>query len=244
MSQGDVDPRENQSPDAPGAEPPAPEAPPSAPSSGPEAGGRGDDGPFASSSEDPARSPRNESRPGSAPPGGDAAAEDAEALAALDLDSYRQMKARAEERDLYLDELLRAKADLENYRKRVQRERPNWESFAVRQLLQAILPVLDNFERAISVSRETETDLESFRRGVQMIDELLCRTLEDFGVEEIPALGETFDPEVHEALSEVVVDDRPTGEIVDVEQKGYVYRGVVVRPSKVHVARNKSSDGR
>lgn len=169
---------------------------------------------------------------------------DAKELAALDVDDYRELKERAQKSALFLDELRRTKAELENFRKRVRRERPNWEDLAVRQFLKTLLPVFDNFELAINSSAEGETDLESFRQGVQMIDVLLQKTLEDYGVEEIPALGETFDPEVHEAVIEVEVDDRPTGEVVDVEQKGYLYKGVVVRPSRVHVARNRQKDKR
>ncbi len=153
-----------------------------------------------------------------------------------------ELKRNADDRDLYLAELLRVKADLDNYQKRVRRERPNWEDHAVRRLLSEILPVVDNFQLALNSAVDGESTSESLLKGIELIYQLLEKTFEDNGVEEIKALDEMFDPKFHEAVVEVGVKGRKTGEVVAVEQKGYLYKGVVIRPSRVRVAKNIEGD--
>ena len=171
-----------------------------------------------------------------------------------DEDGYKMLMEKAAKADLYLNELLRVRADLDNYQKRVRRERPSWEATAVRGLLRDLLPVVDNFERALQSASEDSTedstigdaepdadaavaDPAGFADGVRMIRQMLHKVLDDHGVEEIEALHRPFDPEVHEAVFELPVPDRKTGDIIDVQQKGYVHREVVVRPSLVVVAK-------
>ena len=161
-------------------------------------------------------------------------------LPELDGEALKELKKRAEERDAYRDELLRAKAELDNYQKRVRRERPNWEDHAVRQFLREILIVVDNFELAMGSDAPASSDAESsLRQGIQMIYQQLQKTLEASGVEEVEALGEFFNPEFHEAIAEVEVPDKETGCVVDVQMKGFLYKGVLVRPSRVLVARKR-----
>jgi molecular chaperone GrpE len=156
-----------------------------------------------------------------------------EAMSRLKLDLQRTL----DESEKFRNELLRAKADLDNYQKLVRRERPNWEAHAVRHFVRDLLPTLDNFERAMSTSLAEGGEAATITEGIRLIYQMLKKTLEDHGVVEIAALGEPFDPEFHEAVAEVEVSEGETGRIVDVQQKGYVHKGVVVRPSQVVVAR-------
>ncbi len=156
---------------------------------------------------------------------------------------FQDLKVRADERDTFLDELRRAKADFENLRKRMHRERPQLEEYGARAVLTDMLAVVDNFERALaSVEGEAAVDDSGFRQGVELIHQQLLQLLTDHGVEEIEAVGTAFNPEFHEAMLQVEVDDRPTGEVVGVLQKGYTHRGVVMRPTKVQVSRNVRGD--
>ncbi|MEM7235557.1 MAG: nucleotide exchange factor GrpE [Planctomycetota bacterium] len=158
-------------------------------------------------------------------------------IVSMDASSLIEMKTKAEERDTYRDELLRAKAELDNHQKRVRRDRPVWEDQAVRRFVAELLPVLDNFELALSSSN---ADSDALRTGVEMIQQLLQKVLTDHGVEEVPAAGEAFDPEVHEAVAMVQVPDTEPGKVFDVQQRGFSFKGVLIRPSRVMVAAESS----
>lgn len=151
-----------------------------------------------------------------------------------------ELRKRAEERDAYRTELLRAKADLDNFQKRVRRERPGWEDQAVRRFLRDLLPVADNLERALAHSGAGASG--TLDAGVRMTLQMLEQVLRDHGVEEIPARGETFNPEIHEAVAEVEVAHLPTGAVAEVLEKGYKHRDAVLRPSRVNVARNAGAE--
>ena len=157
-----------------------------------------------------------------------------------DREAYEMLIEKAGQAELFKTELLKARADLDNYHKRMMRERPNWEQSAVRAVVFDLLPVLDNFERALSSAPAKGGDPEQLLKGVEMIHQMLTGVLESHDVREIQALGESFDPGVHEAVLEQPVEDRETGEILQVHQKGYQHRDVVVRPSRVVVAKNTS----
>jgi len=152
------------------------------------------------------------------------------------VEQLSELKKKADERDAYRNELLRAKADLDNFQKRMRRERPAWEEQAVRRFLRDLLPVADNLERALSHAPPTSGG--ELRQGVLITRQMLAQVLSDHGVVEIPAESVPFNPEVHEAVSEVEVTDKPTGMIVEVLEKGYKHRDAVLRPSRVNVARN------
>jgi molecular chaperone GrpE len=156
----------------------------------------------------------------------------------LSRDEYEALRKKAEERDLYRNELLRAKADFDNYQKRVRKDRPQWEEQAVRRFLRDLLPVIDNFERALGTRGAGIAAPASLEEGIRLTHQMMTKALADHGVEEIPAQGEPFNPEFHEAVAEEEVADRPSGEIVEVLQKGYRHGEAVLRPSRVKVARN------
>lgn len=152
-------------------------------------------------------------------------------------DEYDDLKKKAEERTSYFNELLRTKADFDNFQKRVRKERPGWEEQAVRRFILDLLPVFDNFERALEHASDSAS-AEGFEQGVLLTYQMMERVLHDHGVEEVPAEGETFNPELHEAMSQVEVVDRPTGAVAEVLAKGYRHRNTLLRPSKVSVATN------
>ena len=152
-------------------------------------------------------------------------------------EEYEELKKKAEERERYFNELLRTKADFDNFQKRVRKERPGWEEQAVRRFILDLLPVFDNFERALEHVGDSASP-EGFEQGVLLTHQMMERVLHDNGVEEVLAEGETFNPELHEAMSQVEVVDRPTGAVAEVLEKGYRHRNTLLRPSKVSVATN------
>jgi molecular chaperone GrpE len=137
------------------------------------------------------------------------------------------------ERDEYLDSLLRLKAEFENYRKRVAREQTEFAARASERLVNELLPVLDDLERALEAADEhEEAKLED---GVRLVHRALADTLQKQGLVEIETNGR-FDPHVHEALLSQPDDDHETGDVLQVIQKGYRLGDKVLRPARVIVA--------
>jgi molecular chaperone GrpE len=138
----------------------------------------------------------------------------------------------ARQRDEYLDALQRMKADFENFRKRTERDRVQQRVSAAREVVMAVVPVLDNLERAVSFLGAQD---ESLVGGVEMVRHQLAQVLEGQGLTEVPALGTEFDPTLHEAVS-VQPSPQPEGTVVGVVEKGYRLGDSVVRAAKVIVA--------
>lgn len=133
------------------------------------------------------------------------------------------------------DRLKRQMAEFDNFRKRTEKEKSAMYEVGARDIIEKILPVLDNFERGLASVPE---DLKgtSFPEGVEMIYKQFVKTLEDAGVEAIEAVGQQFDPNLHNAVMHVDDDSFGENEISQELQKGYKYRGTVVRHSMVQVA--------
>jgi len=132
---------------------------------------------------------------------------------------------------------LRALADLDNYRKRVARDRACWNDDARAEFVLPLLDVLDDFERAVSCEATGDPGCERpFREGVEMIFRRLVETLEAQGVRPIPTKGREFDPAVHEAVAQVESPDHASNEIVEEVRKGYRLGERLLRPSRVVVA--------
>jgi molecular chaperone GrpE len=142
-------------------------------------------------------------------------------------------EALRRERDELRDQLLRRRADFENYKKRVERDRQQAAQDASASLLEALLPALDNLDRALGAAG-AETTL---REGVELIRRQLLGVLEAKGVTLQEPLGQPFDPEVHQALSYEAVPGQPDGTVVEVFQKGYFLGGRLLRPALVKVAK-------
>lgn len=144
-----------------------------------------------------------------------------------------ELKAKNKEIAELTDRLLRLQADFMNYKNRVEKERENIYSYANENLMNHILPVLDNFQRAME---NAESD-NGFHQGVQMIYNQLLEALNANGLKEIECLGEAFDPNFHHAVFMEEVEGTEEGTVLEVLQKGYMLKDKVIRPSMVKVAK-------
>ncbi len=141
-----------------------------------------------------------------------------------------EFEAVMEERDQYLDSLRRLKAEFDNSRKRQERERNRILESASEKLVQELLPVLDNLDRAL----ESEGDI---RGGVQATREQLAEVLADEGLLPVASDGQPFDPNVHEAVMGQPSEDHEEGTVLQTFQRGYLLNGRAIRPAKVVVAK-------
>ena len=133
------------------------------------------------------------------------------------------------------ERLLRAQAEIENVRKRGQREYQDLLRYGEINLLRDILPVLDNIERAIEASEKT-ADVEGLRAGFRMTAQQIEKLLESHGCKTIATDGVVFDPAVHEAIAQQPAGDAAPGSVMGVASKGYLLHDRVVRPAQVIVA--------
>jgi len=134
------------------------------------------------------------------------------------------------------DQLLRKQADFENFRKRMYREREEAAKYANSKLLLDLVEVIDNFERAIRSSEESQ-DFESFHQGIELIEKQFTSMLESkWGLKRFESVGEEFDPEKHEAIAVDQSGEHPEQTVVDDYQKGYLLHDRVLRNAKVRVA--------
>ena len=131
-------------------------------------------------------------------------------------------------------------AEFENFRKRVAREREAQAAFGNEQLLRAVLPFLDNLERAMG---QEEASAEALLSGVRMTHDQFLLELRKFGLEQLPAQGGTFDPSLHEAIASVPASGKPGGTILAEARKGYLLHGRLLRPAQVTVAAAPPEDG-
>ena len=130
---------------------------------------------------------------------------------------------------------MRLMAEFQNFRKRAAREKADIHAYANEKIIGELLPVLDNFERALA----TETDdADGYAKGMELIFTQLKTALENAGLKEIPALGEEFDPNFHNAVMTETSEEHEDGKISKVLQKGYTLNDKVIRPSMVAVVRN------
>lgn len=140
------------------------------------------------------------------------------------------------QRDEYYDRLLRMTAEFDNYRKRVERERVQQAEAAAAGLLQELLPIVDNLERAMRADSGTE-GTDAYRRGVELIHSQLLDALRRRGVKPIEALGADFDPHYHEAVAHDHAEGRRDGEIIEEFSRGYLLGDRLLRPAMVKVAK-------
>jgi len=176
-------------------------------------------------------------------PGANSAApattEPAEPLAipqTLTAEQIEDLTARAAKAEENWDRYVRAVAELDNYRKRVARERTELIQQANERLIRELLPVLDNFEAALTTAGNA-TQLEAFKAGVGMILNQLRQVLAVAGVQEIDATGQPFDPALHEAVAHQETSAVPEGHVLQQTRKGYRLNGRLLRPASVVVAK-------
>ncbi len=146
-----------------------------------------------------------------------------------------QLEAAAVERDENKNKWLRAEAELDNYRKRVHREAEELRKYQVLPLARELLPGLDNLGRALRAA-ETSKNIDDLLLGVNMVAKQLEDILSRHSVKPIDALGEPFDPNLHEALGQVPSPDYPPMTVAQELEKGYTLYDRVVRPTKVLVS--------
>jgi molecular chaperone GrpE len=144
-------------------------------------------------------------------------------------------KVRAE-RDALLDRLARLQAEFDNARKRAVREQQDFREFAAADVIKNILPTLDSFERALKAGGDSSSN--DFRNGIELIYRQFQDALQKIGVQPIVAMGQPFDPRVHEAVEMVDTTDVPDHHVLDELQRGYKYKDRLLRPAMVRVARN------
>jgi molecular chaperone GrpE len=187
----------------------------------------------------PAVSPPAE--PAAAGPAGPGTAEPAAGpLSETELSRLQEQAAQAAEN---WDKFLRAAADLENYRKRVTREKEEIVRYRSEQMVAALLPVLDNMERALEAVREHGPDNAALVEGLQQIRSQFRRVLEEFGLEEVVAgAGHPFDPRLHEAIGHEPSAEHPEGAVVQQLQRGYKLANRLLRPARVTVSKGAVAD--
>jgi len=136
------------------------------------------------------------------------------------------------ERDELRDLLLRRQAEFDNFRKRTERERVELSQYASMDVVGELVPILDDFERALAA----DSGSPEYARGVQMIYQRMSESLKKTGLEPIDTTGKAFDPHLHQAIERVETTDTPENTVIGEFQRGYNFKGKLLRPSMVRVA--------
>jgi molecular chaperone GrpE len=154
-----------------------------------------------------------------------------------------ELNASKQRVDGYYYRLLRMEADFENFRRRARAEKEEIQLHAAEKVITGLLPVLDNLERALGAVKNTR-DLEALINGLDLVYRGFKDILDREGLKVIEVLGRDFDPELHEALTQVPITSAETADntIIEEFQKGYLLRGKVIRPARVAVAK-EGTDG-
>ncbi len=152
------------------------------------------------------------------------------------------LEASREEARKNWDLYLRERADLENYRKRIQREKEDLSRFANEGILREILPVMDNLERAVDHARQEGGDGEALLQGVELTLDHFRKALGKFGVTPIESQGKAFDPAFHEAMGQVESAEHPPNTVARELQKGYLLNDRLLRPALVMIAKASAKE--
>jgi len=159
----------------------------------------------------------------------------------------QQLNDLQKEKDEIFEKLQRVSADYANYQKRVPKQISDTIAYEKEMIIKSLLPALDNFEHTLQSfslvqdkNEQSNEDVSVFVKGVQIIYDQMLDILKSHGVEHIKALGETFDPALHEAIMQKTESDREENIVLEEFQKGYKLNGRVIRPSKVVVNKTES----
>lgn len=153
---------------------------------------------------------------------------------------FGKKKEKRDKKDDKIDELTdllkRNMAEFDNFRKRTEKEKSAMYEIGARSVIEKLLPIVDNFERGLATKTDEDKENDSFANGMDLVYKQILKLFEDLGVEVIETEGKTFDPSFHNAVMHI--DDENLGENVIAQefQKGYTYRGTVIRHSMVQVA--------
>lgn len=153
-------------------------------------------------------------------------------------DASQQVSSLEKELQRTREQYLRALADFDNYRKRVERERASAARSGKRKLILGILDVLDSFDRALAQMQKMKRADPAIIEGLDAIRRKTAGILEAEGVTPFESKGKAFDPEFHEAVASLDTNEHPPGTVVDEFRRGYLWDGELLRPAEVRVARN------
>jgi molecular chaperone GrpE len=159
------------------------------------------------------------------------------AAPAVEPDLPRQLEEARAKAEEHRDQLLRLSADLENARRRHERELEGAHKFALERFVSDLLPVRDSLELGLTAAQESQADAGKLREGMELTLKMLGDVMQRFGVAPVEPMGEPFDPNLHQALSVQPRDDVAPNTVVVVVQKGYTLNGRLVRPAMVMVSR-------
>ena len=137
----------------------------------------------------------------------------------------------------YWDQVVRMRAEVENNRKRAERDVENAHKYALKNFVDSLLPVIDSMEMGQAAANAENATLESIREGSELTMTMFAQVLERSGLQEINPLGEKFDPEKHQAISMVEVPDTTSNSVIEVMQKGFLLNDRLIRPAMVVVAK-------
>ncbi len=159
----------------------------------------------------------------------------------LTASEYQALKEKAEKTGECFDKLLRAQADFDNYKRRLERDRAGFIKFVNEEMIVEILKILDDFERAVEAGR-SKHDFDILYKGVEMIHKDLNEFLKQEGVREIEAKGKPFNPHEHESMMQEETGEHSEDHVIEDFQKGYMLNGRVIRPAKVKVAKKAAEN--
>jgi molecular chaperone GrpE len=145
----------------------------------------------------------------------------------------KQIDQLRQEREDLRDQFLRTLAEMDNMKKRLEKEKAMWQDAANANLLLSILPVVDDMERSLKIEKTGK----EFRQGIEMIFQKLNKILSDHGVKVMESVGKPFDVEMHDALMQIEKKDVEPGMVIDEHEKGYFLNGHVLRHAKVLVSK-------
>lgn len=166
----------------------------------------------------------------------DTAAADAEDTRTATVAGSAQASELQRQRDEYYDLMLRKSAEFDNYRKRIERERQSFAEATAAGVMEELLPLMDDLERALKADPGSE-GAEAYRRGVELIHRQLEEILRKRGVTPIEAVGTDFDPHLHQAVAHDLVEGHRDGEVLEEFRRGYMLGERLLRPSMVRVAK-------
>ena len=140
----------------------------------------------------------------------------------------------------YWDQIVRLNAEIDNNRKRAQRDVENAHKFAVKNFVESLLPIADSMELGLNAANVENVNIDSIKQGIEMTHDLFVKTMEKNGIQVIDPKGEKFDPDLHQAMSMVENDEVEPNTVIDVMQKGYTLNDRLIRPAMVVVSKAKA----
>lgn len=160
----------------------------------------------------------------------------AEEAVTLPIKEHEALLAKCKEAELLQDKYLRAHAEFENARRRIEKDKIEFLKFANEGIVIEFLPILDNLEIAERHIKEAK-DFKAVQEGVDMIQNQIQKFMKDIGVERIKAVGEKFDPHLHEAIETAQAEGKEEGTIIEEMQPGYRYHEKLLRPALVKIVK-------